>query len=62
MVNQNLDEYVTKFEKLSQQAGYSTLMDTDLVLDLFTSGIPEHCMKQPTLLIAHAPLTSGNAR
>ena len=40
MVNQNLDKYVTKFEKLSRQAGYSTLMDTDLVLDLFTSRIP----------------------
>ena len=40
MVNQNLDEYVTKFEKLARQAGYSTLMDTDLVLDLFTSRIP----------------------
>ena len=31
----------------------STLMDTDLEYQ-------ERCMKQPTLLIAHAPLTSGN--
>ena len=40
MVNQNLDEYMTKFKKLARQAGYKTLMDTDLVLDLFTSRIP----------------------
>jgi hypothetical protein len=46
MMNQNIDEYITRFKKAAQQAGYP--LDASLTIDLFTGGVPAHYTNKPT--------------
>ncbi len=58
MATHNIDEYITRFKKMAQQAGYP--LDASLTIDLFTSGVPKSLYEQAYNLDSPHTLTNGN--